>query len=96
MKIKHLFLIFSSFITSLPAYAVDVCGDFNQGEIVVAKAKNSVKKAILNDKEIPVTEDNFFFMAFGRDEKNKQNLQITSSDDYLSSYDFEINVFKRY
>lgn len=94
MKIKPLFLIFSSFIACFPAYAVDVCGDFNQGEIVVAKAKSSVKKAVLNNEEIPVTKDNFFFMAFGRNETNRQKLQITSDEDFLSNYDFEIKPTK--
>ena len=75
MKSKFLFLICSLLLMGVEAKAVELCGRVGQGEIVFGKApkESSVK---LNGEDVLTTEDGIFIMAFGRDEKKSQLLEI--------------------
>ncbi|MBQ8464892.1 MAG: M23 family metallopeptidase [Alphaproteobacteria bacterium] len=84
---KHYKVIYSiccSLFAANSVHAVEVCGNFAQGELIQAKAENSAH-IFLNDKELPVLEDGTFLFAFARDAQLQQTLQI-DIDGKLTNY----------
>ena len=88
MKNKLLFLIFSSIFVASTVQADELCGRVGQGEIVFGKtAPNSDVK--FNNNKIFTTSDGVFMIAFGRDEKAPQTLEIDGR-----SYSLEVEPTK--
>ena len=86
MKHKFLFLIFSIFFITSNVKAFELCGEIRQGEFVIGKAKEA-SKVKLNDDDLLLSKDGYFLLAFGRDEKNKQKLTLTTNEDIDYSFD---------
>ena len=91
MKNKFLFSIFSVFFIISNVKAFELCGEIKQGEFVIGKAKEA-KKVSLNEKDLLLSEDGYFLLAFGRDEKDTQKLTVTTDDDI--SYSFDVGITK--
>ena len=72
---KAIYLICCSLLVAEQAFAVEVCGNFAQGELIQAQAENS-EHVFLNDKELPLLADGTFLFAFSRDAAPQQTLQI--------------------
>ena len=86
MKNKFLFLIFSTIVIINSANAFELCGNIKQGEFVIGKAKGAAN-VNLNGDDLLLSNDGYFLLAFGRDEKNTQKLQITANEDFNYSFD---------
>ena len=91
MKNKFLFSIFSLLFITVNAQAFELCGEIKQGEFVIGKAKEA-KKVSLNGDELLLSDDGYFLMGFGRDEKNTQKLSITSNEEL--NYSFDVGATK--
>ena len=91
MKNKFLFSIFSLLFITVNAQAFELCGEIKQGEFVIGKAKEA-KKVSLNGNELLLSDDGYFLMGFGRDEKNTQKLSITSNEEL--NYSFDVGATK--
>ena len=91
MKNKFLFSIFSALLVTINAQAFELCGEIKQGEFVIGKAKEA-KKVSLNGNELLLSDDGYFLMGFGRDEKDVQKLSITSNEEL--NYSFDVGATK--
>ncbi|MDR1026570.1 MAG: M23 family metallopeptidase [Lactobacillus sp.] len=72
---RLLCLTFSTLALASTASATELCGDNFQGEILKGSAPDA-KKVIFNDKQISISENGDFLIAFGRDEKPEQSIII--------------------
>lgn len=81
MNYKAIYSICFSWSLLLPtkASAIEICGTPAQGEILVITAPEA-EKLLWNQKEYAKTEDGKFIIAFGRDEKPAQTLQLLNAD----------------
>lgn len=61
MNYKAICLTISILAATLPsaAKAVELCGDFKQGEIIAGRVKDNAEAVIFNGKNYPVTEDGY-------------------------------------
>ena len=89
-KNKYLFLIFNMFFFGAQAEAVEICGKTNQGEILVGYSPQ-VAKVELNESPILTSEDGSFLIAFGRDEKGVQQLNVTDASGTSTQYSISVN-----
>lgn len=92
-KNKFLFLIYSSILLCSAAEAVELCGKNNQGEILIGYFPQA-SKVELNGSPILSSEDGSFLLAFGRDEKNEQQLTITDATGKTNQYSLAVNPTK--
>lgn len=79
------------------ADATELCGDFKQGEIITGRVTDNAEAVIFNDKNYPVTEDGYFILAFGRDQKAQADLFLQYPDGKkelcrlpIQTYDWDI------
>lgn len=86
MKNKFLFSIFSVLFLISNVQAFELCGEIKQGEFVIGKAKGA-SKVNLNGNDLLLSDDGYFLLAFGRDEKNTQKLTISEDEDLNYSFD---------
>lgn len=86
MKNKFLFSIFSVLFLISNVQAFELCGEIRQGEFVIGKAKRA-SKVNLNGSDLLLSDDGYFLLAFGRDEKNTQKLTISEDEDLNYSFD---------
>ena len=86
MKNKFLFSIFSVLFLISNVQAFELCGEIRQGEFVIGKAKGA-SKVNLNGSDLLLSDDGYFLLAFGRDEKNTQKLTISEDEDLNYSFD---------
>ena len=86
MKNKFLFSIFSVLFLISNVQAFELCGEIRQGEFVIGKAKGA-SKVNLNGSDLLLSDDGYFLLAFGRDEKNTQKLTISEHEDLNYSFD---------
>lgn len=91
MKNKFLFSIFSALFIISNAQAFELCGNIKQGEFVIGKAKDA-KKVSLNGNDLLLSDDGYFLLGFGRDEKDTQKLSITTDEEL--SYSFDVGATK--
>ena len=91
MKSKFLFSIFSICMITANVKAFELCGDIRQGEFIIGKAKGA-DKVTINEDELQISDDGYFLLAFGRDEKNTQKLSIYADEDF--NYSFDVNKTK--
>ena len=87
---KAIYLICCSLIFSSSAWAIEICGNLAQGELIQAKAENS-EHVFFNDKELSVLPDGSFLFALGRDAEPLQILQISTAEE-LHNYPLEIKT----
>jgi len=82
MNYKAICLTISILAATLPsaAKAVELCGDFKQGEIIAGRVKDNAEAVIFNGKNYPVTEDGYFILAFGRDQKANADISLLYPD----------------
>ena len=82
MNYKAICLTISILAAALPsaAKAVELCGDFKQGEIIAGRVKDNAEAVIFNGKNYPVTEDGYFIFAFGRDQKANADISLLYPD----------------
>lgn len=78
MNYKAICLTISILAAALPAAAgaVELCGDFKQGEIIAGRVKDNAEAVVLNGKNYPVTEDGYFIFAFSRDQKAEAEVYL--------------------
>lgn len=69
----------SAFFCSFSAAAVELCGTFKQGEILVGKDETA-QEVVLNGKKYPVTDDGVFIIALGRDENANSSINLVYPD----------------
>lgn len=74
MNYKAICLTISLLAATTPATALELCGDFKQGEIIIGKTEDDASIVTFNQKQYPVTEDGYFIFAFGRDQKAQAEL----------------------
>ncbi len=74
---KYLCLTCSLALWAFNADAVELCGNLNQGELVIGKL-DSLGEVYLNGNKIDADKDGTFLMAFARDEKNDQLLSVVN------------------
>lgn len=86
MKNKFLFSIFNVLFLISNVQAFELCGEIRQGEFVIGKAKGA-SKVNLNGNDLLLSDDGYFLLAFGRDEKNTQKLTISEDEDLNYSFD---------
>lgn len=91
MKNKFLFSIFSALFIISNAQAFELCGNIKQGEFVIGKAKDA-KKVSLNGNDLLLSDDGYFLLGFGRDEKGTQKLSITTDEEL--NYSFDVGATK--
>ncbi|MBE6468030.1 MAG: M23 family metallopeptidase [Alphaproteobacteria bacterium] len=91
MKNKFLFSIFSALFIISNAQAFELCGNIKQGEFVIGKAKDA-KKVSLNGNDLLLSDDGYFLLGFGRDEKSTQKLSITTDEEL--NYSFDVGATK--
>ena len=82
---KYLCLTCSAIFLTFSAEAVELCGNLNQGELVIGKLDN-VGEVYLNGKKIDTDKDGAFLMAFARDEKEDQLLSIVNQQGETQSF----------
>ena len=86
---KAIYLIFFSVLSfCISAQALEVCGNFAQGELIRAKAQQA-QHAFLDDKELSLLPDGTFIFAFSRDAKPASTLQIDNGENF-TSYPLEV------
>jgi len=82
---KATFLIyFSAIISAFNCFAVELCGQLSQGELIQGTSIDA-EHVFINGKEIPHTADGKFIFAFERDASPEQTLQISSGEN-ISAY----------
>ena len=89
MKNKFLFLIFNIIYFSASVEAVELCGKVKQGEFLIGKV-NPEEQVFLNDEKILTSKNGEFLLAFGRDEINKQKLQVFQNMGGENNYQFAV------
>ncbi len=60
MNYKAICLTISLLAAAAPATALELCGDFNQGEIIIGKTEDEASTVTFNQKQYPITEDGYF------------------------------------
>jgi len=85
---KAIYLICCSLLAAKQAVAVEVCGNFAQGELIQAQAENS-EHVFLNSKELPLLDDGTFLFAFSRDAEPQQTLQV-DTDGKMADFTLQV------
>ena len=93
MTNKAIYLTFSvaaiSFATLANAAELELCGNMVQGGLVKGQAKN-LQSVTQNGKNIPITNDGNFLLAFDRDAKSTQELVLKYQDGQEEKYHLNI------
>lgn len=85
---KAIYLTCFSTIFAFSANAVEICGKLAQGELIQGQA-DGAEQVFIDDKQIEITPDGIFLIAFDRDAAKSQTLQIANSDN-IDAYPLEI------
>jgi len=78
---KQIYLIFSFFIalsTAKNADAIQLCGKAAQGEILIGQA-DGVARIVANSKDLRLTPNGQFLLAFGRDEASPKQFALATT-----------------
>ena len=78
---------------TLPVQAIELCGDFKQGEFLIGKITDDTERIEFNRKNYPVTEDGYFIMAFGRDEPAATSFSAVYPDGKKQNYQLSIGTY---
>ena len=85
---KAIYLICYSLLSATSVKALEVCGNFAQGELLQAQAEHS-EHVFLNGQELPLLEDGTFLFAFSRNAEPPQSLQI-DADGKLNDFNLPV------
>ncbi len=71
-------LLFTS--TNLFSQDLELNGDLKPGNVIIGKAVGG-ERVLLNDKNLPISEEGLFVFGFDRDETGEFLLQVKFKDD---------------
>ena len=94
MNYKAICLTISLLAAAAPATALELCGDFNQGEIIIGKTEDEASTVTFNQKQYPITEDGYFILAFGRDQNAEAELQLSYPHDASVFYKLPVKTYQ--
>ncbi len=95
MNYKAICLTFSLLSVAMPkmATAVEFCGRFQQGEIIIGQADELAETVVFNHKTYPVTEDGRFILAFSRDQKPQADIYLQYPDGGKRLYRLPVQAY---
>ena len=93
MNYKAIYLTSLLSLITIPAQAVQLCGDFKQGEIIIGKIEDNAERVEFNHKNYPVTEDGYFILAFGRNEPKTTSFTTIYPDGHKQNYKLSIGTY---
>lgn len=97
MRYKAICLTVCSFLAVQNAAAIEVCGDLQQGELLLIKDENAEKIVVsdnLKDREYKVLDDGAVLVALHRDVSPKIELRSYPKTGPVSIYELKINPTK--
>lgn len=94
MNYKAICLTISLLAAAAPTTALELCGDFNQGEIIIGKTEDEASVVTFNQKQYPITEDGYFILAFGRDQHAEAELQLSYPHDASIFYKLPVKTYQ--
>lgn len=96
MKNKAIYLVCSLLLSSNLAFASEIylCGEKTQGGVLIGLTSKDIKKIYLNDKEIKLSNDKKFMIAFSRDEELSHTIKAIDSNNIKTEYPLKISTTK--
>jgi len=85
---KAIYLTCFSILCASSANAVEICGQLAQGELIKGQAEGA-EQVFIDDKQVEITSDGEFLIAFDRDAEKAKTLQIARSEN-IDAYPLEI------
>ena len=91
MPLKLTCLIFSFLLISYPSFAYELCGQPQQGKIIIGFAPNATK-AEINNTQITPDKQGIFLFALERDQQATTTIKFHHQDT-LSEHQFKVDPF---